>query len=368
MRVGVVAAQIPPDVGGLGETVWAKHRWLRARGIDARIVTYAARTAGEGRDPALFGADVTRFAPGAPARGRPLARFREIRAMARLLNEKLAACDLVEIQGWSLWATALSLFPGPLSRKPTVLVFRGTDGWTYSPRALFDVKRRLNRRAHTLTNSAGLADHLRQRGLRVEGFIWSEVDPAVFAPPAAPPEPGRLVSVKGLFPQGDPETLVRALAILKDRGVRFRHEYLGSGPLRAPMEDLCGRLGLEDRVCFLGQVPHREVPVHLARAAVKVLSSRVESCPHVIGEAMMMAMPVVATATTGASELIRDGETGLLARVGDPQDLADKIARVLADPEGALAMGRRARAWALENLQVDVVFGKYLDLYRRLLA
>jgi glycosyltransferase involved in cell wall biosynthesis len=83
---------------------------------------------------------------------------------------------------------------------------------------------------------------------------------------------------------------------------------------------------------------------------------------------MMMARPVVATATTGSSELIRDGETGLLAKVGDPDDLAGKIARVLEHPDEARRMGERAHAWALENLHVDVVFGKYLDRYRETLA
>ncbi len=80
----------------------------------------------------------------------------------------------------------------------------------------------------------------------------------------------------------------------------------------------------------------------------------------------MMARPVVATATTGASELIRDGDTGWLARVGDPGDLAEKIERVLRDPEGARKMGLRGRDWAMANLHVDVVFQKYLDLYRKL--
>lgn len=367
MKIGVVAAQLPPDPGGVGETVWAKHRWLREHDVASHVVTYTHRPTDE-NDPTADDPDVTRYHPTSRVGGSPLARFREVRAMATVLRERLDDCDLIEVQGWTLWATALVLFPGPLARKPWVMVYRGTDGWGYRPRAILDLRRRMNARARTMTNSAGLAEHLRRLGLRVDGHIWSEVDPGVFAPPVTAPEPGRLVSVKGLYPPGDPETLIRALGVLKDRGVRFRHEHLGMGPMREPMEDLCRALGIDDRVVFMGHVPHREVPAHLARAAVSVLSSRVESCPHVVGEAMMMGLPVVATASTGASELIRDGETGLLARLGDPRDLADKIARVLDDPEAAREMGRRAHAWALENLRLDVIFGKYLDLYRRLAA
>lgn len=367
MKIGVIAAVLPPELGGLGETVWAKHRWLAAKGIDGQIVSYSARETNRTGDEEALGPEVTRYAPVARVGGRPIQKLRDLRAMAPLLHQSLADCDLIEMQGWSLWITALALFPGPLARKPWIMVYRGTDGWEYRPRSLFDLKRRVSRRAYTLANSAGLADHLRGLGIRVDGHIWSEVDTALFDLPEQAPEPGHLVSVKGLYPVGDPETLVRALAILKERGIPFRYTHLGMGPLREPMIQLCRSLSIDKEVTFLGKVPHGEIPGYMRRAAIKVLSSRRESCPHVVGEAMMMARPVVATATTGASELIEDGRTGLLSPIGDPRALADRISRLLADPEEARQMGLRGRAWARENLHVDVVFSKYLALYRKLL-
>jgi glycosyltransferase involved in cell wall biosynthesis len=367
MRIGVVAAQLPPDPGGLGETVWAKHRWLAARGVESRIITYTPQFGAPLRHPAMTGREIIRYEPLARVGGSFFRRLRDVRAMVPLLHETLADCDVIEMQGWTLWNAAFALRPGPLARKPWVMVFRGTDGWGYRPRAVMDLKARVNHRATTLANSRGLAAHLRRLGLRMDGHIWSEVDPSLFPAHEEAPEPGRLITVKGLYPVGDPETLVRALAILKKRGVPFRFVHLGRGPLLEPMLRLCRTLSIEREVEFLNQVPHAEIPAHLAHASVKVLSSRLESCPHVIGEAMMSARPVVATATSGAAELIRDGETGWLVRIGDPEDLADKIARVLSDPEGAREMGRRARAWALANLHVDVLFRRYLDLYGSLL-
>jgi glycosyltransferase involved in cell wall biosynthesis len=247
------------------------------------------------------------------------------------------------------------------------MVFRGTDGWGYRPRLLLDFKRKVNRHAHTIANSRGLAAHLEARGFRMDGHILSEVDPAMFPLPSEPPEPGLIVTVKGLSPQGDPGTLFRALGLLKERGVPFRFVHIGIGPLREPMGRLCAELSIEKEVRFLGQIAHDEVATHLGRASVKALSSRLESCPHVIGEAMMMGRMIVATATTGASELLRDGETGYLTRVGDAPQLADRIAQALADPGKSREMGLRAREWALANLHVDVVFQKYLDLYKRLI-
>jgi glycosyltransferase involved in cell wall biosynthesis len=367
MKIGVVAAILPPDPGGLGETVWAKHRWLAARGVSSRIVTYAARPPRRAGDDALFAPEITRYDPVARVDGTFLEKVRDVRAMRGVLRDALGDCDLIEVQGWTLWNSALVLFPGPLRRKPWIMVYRGTDGWEYAPRPILDLKKRMNARAVTLANSAGLASHLRAKGLRVDGHIWSEVDPALFAPSAEQPDPGLLVTVKGLYPLGDPETLLRALGILKKKGIAFRHVHVGGGPLLEEMKALCAALGIGNRVEFLGTIPHESLPAILGRAAVKVLPSRIESCPHVVGEAMMMARPVVATATTGAAELIRDGETGLLANVGDPEDLAAKIVRVLGDPEAARAMGRRAHTWAMENLHVDVVFGKYLDVYQEAL-
>jgi len=368
MKIGVVAAILPPDPGGLGETVWAKHRWLASRGVSSRIVTYVARAHRQASEEAFFAPEIARYDAVARVGGTLFDKVHDVRAMKTILQEALSDCDLIEVQGWTLWNTALVLFPGPLRHKPWIMVYRGTDGWEYVPRAMIDLKKRMNARAVTLTNSAGLAAHLRAKGLRVDGHIWSEVDPTIFRPPEEKPEPGLIVTVKGLYPIGDPETLMRALGILKKRGIAFRHRHIGIGPLAPRMKVLCDELGIADQVEFLGLVPHASLPAILGRAAVKVLPSRIESCPHVVGEAMMMARPVVATATTGSAELIRDGETGLLVKVGDPDDLAEKIARVLEDSEEARRMGERAHAWAMENLHVDVVFGKYLDLYRKVLA
>jgi glycosyltransferase involved in cell wall biosynthesis len=82
------------------------------------------------------------------------------------------------------------------------------------------------------------------------------VDPVLFRPPEEKPEPGLLVTVKGLYPIGDPETLMRALGILKRRGIAFRHRHIGIGPLAPRMKALCEELGIADRVEFLGLVPH----------------------------------------------------------------------------------------------------------------
>jgi glycosyltransferase involved in cell wall biosynthesis len=66
-------------------------------------------------------------------------------------------------------------------------------------------------------------------------------------------------------------------------------------------------------------------------------------------QAMACGRPVVASAVGGLPELVRDGETGLLVEPNNPRDLAKKLSWMLAHPEERQAMGRRARAFALER-------------------
>ena len=127
MKIGVIAAVLPPELGGLGETVLAKHRWLASRGVEGRIITYSARKAKQTNEEIALGAEVTRYEPVARAEGSALQKLRDLRAMAPLLHDSLAGCDVIEMQGWSLWNSALALFPGPLAAKPWLMVYRGSD-------------------------------------------------------------------------------------------------------------------------------------------------------------------------------------------------------------------------------------------------
>ena len=82
-------------------------------------------------------------------------------------------------------------------------------------------------------------------------------------------------------------------------------------------------LGLGSRVRFLGAVP-RERIVELFRAAdASILSSSWENFPHTVVESLAAGTPVLATATGGVAEVVRDGENGLLVPSGDPEALAD---------------------------------------------
>jgi N-acetyl-alpha-D-glucosaminyl L-malate synthase BshA len=150
----------------------------------------------------------------------------------------------------------------------------------------------------------------------------------------------------------------------RDREARLT--LVGDGPEQAASRETARRLGIADRVLFLGE--RDALPELLAPADAFVLSSRDESFGLSALEAMSCGTPVVATRVGGVPEVVDDGETGLLADAEDLDGFAGNLAQLLFDRDRARAMGRAARAAAVERFARERVVGRYEALYRRLLA
>jgi glycosyltransferase involved in cell wall biosynthesis len=96
-------------------------------------------------------------------------------------------------------------------------------------------------------------------------------------------------------------------------------------------------LGLDDRVHFLGQRDHRATLAVLARSDALLIPSYTENAPLVALEALAAGVPVVGYAVGGLPDIVRDGETGLLAPLLDIAALADRLRQIIEDD------GERAR-------------------------
>ncbi len=173
----------------------------------------------------------------------------------------------------------------------------------------------------------------------------------------------RIVWVGRLKLPKDPLTLVRALGSLEGT---FDADLVGDGPLRRTVEEELRRLGLGATVRLLGE--REDVATLLAQSDVFVLASRSEGLPLSILEAMAAGLPVVASRVGGVPELVVDGETGLLVRPGDPEQLAAALGRLLADELLRRRLGEAGRARAREHFDLDSVRRAHVDLYRRELA
>ena len=173
--------------------------------------------------------------------------------------------------------------------------------------------------------------------------------------PAEPPlvlAVGRLVEKKGFA------VLIRACALLRDRGRSFRCVIVGKGPLESELRDLIETLGLRDRVELSGPLPQEQLLELYPRATVVVAPCVVGSdgnrdgLPTVLIEAMALGIPVVATTVTGIPELVEDGRTGTLAPPADPARLADAVERVLAEPAAMSALAEAGRKRIERNFDI----------------
>ncbi|MDB5445443.1 MAG: glycosyltransferase family 4 protein [Phenylobacterium sp.] len=122
----------------------------------------------------------------------------------------------------------------------------------------------------------------------------------------------------------------------------------GDGPLRAELQHLARRLGVAERVRFLGDVPHAELPSLYNAADAMVLASDREGWANVLLESMACGTPVVATDVNGAAEVVRSRAAGLLVRMRTPDALARALDRLRQAPPSRDATRRYAEdfGWA----------------------
>jgi glycosyltransferase involved in cell wall biosynthesis len=107
---------------------------------------------------------------------------------------------------------------------------------------------------------------------------------------------------------------------------------VGDGDERARLEQLAVRLGLGERISFLGAQPRERVLELLSAADLCLLPSVWENSPHTVIESLALGTPVIASNVGGVAEIVRDGENGLLVAPGDVEALEGAVRRFFADP------------------------------------
>jgi glycosyltransferase involved in cell wall biosynthesis len=179
-------------------------------------------------------------------------------------------------------------------------------------------------------------------------------------------EPGcpLVLFVGRLAPQKGVKDLIAAFDLLQHVRPDFRLLIAGEGPLREELEELASAFRLDRFVRFLG---HRaDVPALLAASDLLVLPSYFEGLPNVVLEAMRFRKPVVATAAPGTTEVVVDGETGILVPMHQPTALAQAIRVVLDDRELAARFGEAGRARAEAEFHVTTMVDRFAGLYEEL--
>jgi glycosyltransferase involved in cell wall biosynthesis len=237
------------------------------------------------------------------------------------------------------------------------------DIWTSRPRELAD---KLASARWTVTcTAAGFAHlealaaeperiHLSYHGLDLERFApfageRPETDGSDPKRPVLILSVGRAVEKKGF------DLLLEALARMPT-DLHWRFEHVGGGELLARLEGEAARLGLADKVSWLGSLTQQEVLERYRAADLFALACRIgadgdrDGLPNVLVEASSQRLACVSTEVSGVPELIRDGDNGLLVPPDDAAALAAAIERAIRDP------ALRARLGAAAEKRVRTAF------------
>lgn len=175
---------------------------------------------------------------------------------------------------------------------------------------------------------------------------------------------GRAVEKKGY------DVLLDALARLPS-DLHWRFVHIGGGDLLEPLKEQAGRLGLADRIEWLGAMTQTDVLDAYRRADLFVLPCRVagdgdrDGLPNVLVEASSQGLPCLSTTVSGVPELIEDGVDGLLVAPEAPDALAAALAHAISDPAlrerlGAAADTKVRAAFDHQTSirQLDVLFSR----------
>jgi glycosyltransferase involved in cell wall biosynthesis len=167
---------------------------------------------------------------------------------------------------------------------------------------------------------------------------------------------GRLHENKGF------DVLLDALAMMPQAYLWLA----GEGPLRGALTSQAARLGITDRVRFLGW--RHDVAALLAAADALICSSRHEPLGNVVIEAWSHPVPVVAAEAQGPVQLIEDGVTGLLVPREDAGALAAAMARLASDRSLAASLAHAGRDAYLRQFSKEAVVEHYLAFFERILS
>ncbi len=236
------------------------------------------------------------------------------------------------------------------------------------------------RHAHAwIGNTRGITDYLVRNGLPHQKvfYIGNFVDPvlerdeqsmqAIRQEHKIPPYALMICSVGRLHPNKAFDTLLNAFsrlpAEISDRPVHLL--IAGDGDLKAALHSQAQTLDIETRVHWAGwQV---DVGPYYHMADVFVCPSRHEPLGNVILEAWAHHCPVISTNTAGGTELIRDGNNGLLTDIDDPKSIAGKLLDLLqATPQDRLVLADNGLKTVQQNFSKKAIVNQYLSVYQQL--
>lgn len=257
-------------------------------------------------------------------------------------------------------------------------IYRSAAGW--KRRALLAAEQIVNRAARRIiVPSAYIAEILSEwqgvRGDKIDLVPYGFVAEKYAAPRASEVERLRidlglsnrfvLANFARLHEEKGQRFLVEAAASLRARIPDLSVVIVGEGPERPNLERQIAAAGLADVVRLLGW--RRDAMAIMAVADVVVQPTLQEAFSQVMAEALWMKKPLVITDVSGATDVISDGNNGLLVPKTDVDALVAAVSRLAQSSELRGALGREGRKYVSEHLRIEKVVPQYEEAYMKAL-
>jgi len=382
VRVLITSPVFPPDLGGPAVYVPSLARWLVERGHEVTVVAFCSDP-----EPKGWPFRVVSIPPASLP-------VRYLKAMLAVRREARAA-DVVYVNEH---LALLHVLGARLAGKPAVIRIMVDGAWEISHRygwcggddiVTFQSKsygwkvaltRALQRRWwKAASHIIACSEFLRQILVRTYDVPEEKVE-LVYnayhgpAPETAKETPGEARAALGL-PEG-PRYLLTICRLMVWKRVDVIIEALaklpadvhllvaGDGDMLEPWTALAARLGLSNRVRFLGNVPHAQVALLIRASEIFVLNSEYEGLSHTLIEVQTLGTPIVASRVCGNPEVVVDGESGFLVDPRDPGSLVHAIAKLLEDKDSRERFVRQGLRSA-QRFQRDATFTAVLAALER---
>lgn len=284
-----------------------------------------------------------------------------------LLVRELRRADVVHVFSASYFSFLLAPLPAVLVAKllgkPVVMNYRSGEAPDHLKRSPI-ARRTLRSVDANAVPSRFLHDVFATYGIRSE-VIPNIVDVDRFQFRPREPLKPIILSTRNFEALYNVACTLRAFRRVQDRYPAATLTLVGAGSKEPALRRLASDLGLQN-VRFAGRVPPEEIWRYYAEADIYLQTPDIDNMPSSVLEAFASGCPVVSTDAGGVPAILTDGVHGLLAPANDDRAVAERVIRLLEEPE----LVRRVTAAARESCDRyhwDVVRVQWLALYRGLL-
>lgn len=287
--------------------------------------------------------------------------------------------DLIHAQGFL--SGILGYLLKKITKIPYIITIQSADFSVYHPRLNINIIKIIYKKieravlknadyCHAVSNY--LADHIKQYRINKIAMIPNGVNWEKFKPDLNKKDIRKelgfdtenlIICVSRLEYKNGTHDLIKAIDFLRDLDLKLI--ICGDGSERKKLENMVIDLNLKDKVFFLGDIAHNNLPKYVACADIFIRPSLAEGFGIVFLEAMAGGLAIIGTPVGGIPDFLKNKETGLICEPGNPKDIAEKIKILINDKLLAQKLIENGFNLVKNEYNWDIISQRVRNLYSK---